>query len=107
MSTRAFPFALMNHEQGVVKFIDPRRQEATSNFFPIQSAEKNSWGELAHFKALDPQMRCRRSAQPAESVVYRKSTHIDAGTRKLLVVLAILHGRRNPRIIAAILRARE
>jgi hypothetical protein len=85
----------MNDEEGVVKFIDPRRQEAISDFLSSPKRREKFLGELAHFKALDPQMRCRHSAQPAESVVYRKSTHIDAGTRKLLDYFRRFHARRS------------
>jgi hypothetical protein len=44
----------MNHEEGAVKFIDPRRQERYLGFLSNPKRREKFLGELAHCKALDP-----------------------------------------------------
>ncbi len=47
------------------------------------------------------------SSRPLRSALVREYLIASAGEEKPLWVVAVLHGRRNPRIMAAILKGRE
>lgn len=55
----------MNHEEGVVKFVVPRKQERYLEFLSTPKGRKKFVAELAHFKSLDP--LCLVTIPPNES----------------------------------------